>query len=144
VDPKLSRMLVAARGHGVLAEVLVVASFLGIQDPRERPADARERADNAHAEFADPDSEFVGILKLWEAYRAAHEDLTQSKLRGWCEKRFLSFLRMREWRELHRQLLLACQEMGWDTAGGKNEAEPAPARYRSLHRALIAGLPTQI
>ncbi|WP_295359702.1 ATP-dependent RNA helicase HrpA [Arenimonas sp.] len=162
VDPKLSRMLVAARGHGVLAEVLVVASFLGIQDPRERPSDAREKADNAHAEFADPQSEFVGILKLWEAYRVAHEDLTQSKLRTWCEKRFLSFLRMREWRELHRQLLLACEEMGWGgqeggqvhfswsdprqdrPAGRRSEPDPLLARYRSLHRALIAGLPTQI
>lgn len=161
VDPKLSRMLVAARGHGVLPEVLVVASFLGIQDPRERPADAREKADNAHAEFADPNSEFVGILKLWEAYRVAHEDLTQSKLRTWCEKRFLSFLRMREWRELHRQLLLACEEMGWEGgqvhfSGGtgrlpddrsrKNAPDPVsrdPA-YRNLHRALIAGLPSQV
>ena len=159
VDPKLARMLVAARGHDVLAEVLVIASFLGIQDPRERPVDAREKADNAHAEFADPDSEFVGILRLWEAYRTAHEELTQSKLRGWCEKRFLSFLRMREWRELHRQLLLACQEM-WQvnqvhfSAGilrassgesrRKNEPGSPASAYRSLHRALIAGLPTQV
>ena len=170
VDPKLARMLVAARGHGVLHELLVIASFLGIQDPRERPADAREKADNAHAEFADPNSEFVGILKLWEAYREAHEDLTQSKLRSWCEKRFLAFLRMREWRELHRQLRLACEELGWDTARGQvhfspeTEGEPDSAGesapdpksrrrkskpdtnpfYRQLHRALIAGLPAQI
>jgi ATP-dependent helicase HrpA len=147
VDPKLARMLVAARGHGCLAELVVIASFLGIQDPRERPADAREKADTAHAQFADPNSEFAGILKLWDAYRAAHEDLTQSKLRDWCEKRFLGYLRMREWRELHRQLLLACEEMGWDAA-----VHPAPdpgskaaaAFNASLHRALIAGLPSQI
>lgn len=158
VDPKLARMLVAANGHGVLHEMLVVASFLGIQDPRERPADAREKADNAHAEFADPDSEFIGILKLWDAYRQAHEDLTQSKLRGWCEKRFLAFLRMREWRELHRQLRLACEELRWDTGRGQvhfsPDVAPVPERdrkkdapvpfYRQLHRALIAGLPTQI
>ncbi|GAB2670499.1 ATP-dependent RNA helicase HrpA [Arenimonas aestuarii] len=170
VDPKLARMLVAARGHGVLHELLVIASFLGIQDPRERPADAREKADNAHAEFADPNSEFVGILTLWDAYREAHEDLTQSKLRGWCEKRFLAFLRMREWRELHRQLRLACEELGWnipargqvqsspDEDGGRTSprsvsADPGRRRkaapeanpaYRQLHRALIAGLPTQI
>jgi ATP-dependent helicase HrpA len=147
VDPKLARMLVAARGHGVLAQVLVIAAFLGIQDPRERPADAREKADNAHAEFADPASEFVGILRLWDAYRGAHEDLTQSKLRDWCEKRFLGFLRMREWRELHRQLLLACEEMGWDAAetpAPEPGSKVAVARYASLHRALIAGLPSQI
>ncbi|WP_374605529.1 helicase-related protein, partial [Arenimonas sp.] len=130
VDPKLARMLVAARGHGVLHELLVIASFLGIQDPRERPADAREKADNAHAQFADPNSEFVGILKLWEAYREAHEDLTQSKLRGWCEKHFLAFLRMREWRELHRQLRLACEELGWDTARGQVHFSPEPMGER--------------
>ncbi len=137
VDVKLARMLVAAHGHHCLREVIVLASFLGIQDPRERPADARAAADNAHAAFADPVSEFTGVLRLWGAYRQAHEDLTQSKLRAWCEKNFLGFLRMREWRELHRQLLLVCEELGWPL----NES---PAEYPFLHRALIAGLPTQI
>ena len=147
VDPKLARMLVAARTHGVLAEVLVIAAFLGIQDPRERPADSREKADNAHAQFADPNSEFVGILKLWQAYRAAHEDLTQSKLRDWCERHYLGFLRMREWRELHRQLLLACEEMQWPVDAAPDPepgSKAALTRYASLHRALIAGLPSQI
>src|SRR5690606_21580702 len=104
VDVKLSRMLVAAQQHGVLREMLVIASFLGVQDPRERPADARAAADAAHAQFADPKSEFVGILKLWDAYRTAHEDNTQSQLRKWADKHFLGFLRLREWWELHRQL----------------------------------------
>lgn len=137
VDVKLARMLVAAQAHGCLQEMLVIASFLGIQDPRERPADQRGAADNAHAEFRDTKSEFVGILKLWDAYRAAHEDSTQSQLRKWCEKHFLGFLRMREWRELHRQLKLQCDELGW-----QQNAESA--EYAALHRALIAGLPTQI
>src|SRR5690606_7773565 len=101
VDVKLARMLVAAQAHGCLHEMLAIASFLGIQDPRERPADQRAAADAAHAQFRDPRSEFVGILKLWEAYRVAHEDMTQSQLRRWCERNFLGFLRMREWRELH-------------------------------------------
>ncbi|MEO6366100.1 MAG: ATP-dependent RNA helicase HrpA [Luteimonas sp.] len=197
VDVKLSRMLVAAHAHGCLDEMLTIASFLGIQDPRERPSDQRAEADNAHAEFADSKSEFVGILKLWEAYRDAHEELTQSKLRAWCEKRFLGFLRMREWRELHRQLKLQCAELGWDaspvqstgvglaptssnprrresgdrplsTTGslddqpatvvegarlrGNAEQKPTIATsveglrtdYARLHRALLAGLPTQI
>lgn len=187
VDVKLARMLVAAQQHRCLREMLVIAAFLGIQDPRERPPEAREAADHAHAKFADARSEFVGILKLWEAYRAAHEDLTQSKLRDWCEKHFLGFLRMREWRELHRQLLLLCDELGWSLEeqvshpplqkGGKGDLRdqkskanppssaartPAPffkggvllgedatekerlAAYQALHRALIAGLPTQV
>ncbi|MGH8063309.1 MAG: ATP-dependent RNA helicase HrpA, partial [Pseudoxanthomonas sp.] len=137
VDVKLARMLVAAHGNGCLREMTVIASFLGIQDPRERPPEAREAADNAHAKFADPKSEFVGILKLWQAYRDAHEELTQSKLRDWCERHFLGFLRMREWRELHRQLLLLCEELGW-------QLNTQEAEYVPLHRALLAGLPTQV
>src|SRR5690606_12935113 len=152
VDVKLARMLVAAGAHGCLREVLVIAAFLGIQDPRERPADQRGAADAAHAAFADPRSEFVAILRLWEAYRAAHEDLTQSQLRKWCERNFLAFLRMREWRELHRQLRLQCAELGWaeEAADGgvllAGDADPAQARdrYQRLHRALLAGLPTQV
>ena len=205
VDVKLARMLVAAQAAGCLRPMLVIASFLGIQDPRERPADARSAADTAHAQFADGRSEFVGVLRLWDAYRQAHEDLTQSKLRDWCGRHFLGFLRMREWRELHRQLRLLCEELGWkeedadaamaplldgsrappvardDAAAvkatrgqlhraarlareGKTEAAPVAVRaqqdqapagggfsermragaYQTLHRALIAGLPTQI
>ena len=180
VDVKLSRMLIAAEKHGVLHEMLAIASFLGIQDPRERPADARAAADAAHAEFADPKSEFIGIWKLWEAFRIAHEDLSQSQLRKWAEKRYLGFLRLREWRELHRQLKLQCEALGWsssrretpsssiETGRGRRrrprkpgqgddgsaivQAEPAAGAnegaqhvdYARLHRALIAGLPTQL
>ena len=135
-------MLVAAHEHGCLREMLAIASFLGIQDPRERPADQRGAADAAHAQFADPRSEFVGILKLWDAYRAAHEDLTQSQLRKWAEKHFLGFLRLREWRELHRQLKLVCDELGWPQ--DDDSANRRPRAYAHLHRALIAGLPTQV
>jgi ATP-dependent RNA helicase HrpA len=142
VDVKLARMLVAANTHGCLREMLTIAAFLGIQDPRERPADQRAAADNAHAEFADAKSEFVGIVKLWDAYQAAHEELTQSKLRAWCEKHFLGFLRMREWRELHRQLRLLCDELGWQVSTTHTEIDHAA--YATLHRALLAGLPTQL
>ncbi|SFL26375.1 ATP-dependent RNA helicase HrpA [Lysobacter sp. cf310] len=180
VDVKLARMLVAAQAHGCLREMIAIAAFLGIQDPRERPADQRGAADAAHAEFADPRSEFVGILKLWEAYQSAHEELTQSKLRSWCEKHFLGFLRMREWRELHRQLKLLCEELGWASdrahepqaaaasarprASGQDDPRARLSRqggqarkpgedeavsydasaYATLHRALLAGLPSQI
>ncbi|WP_271680094.1 DUF3418 domain-containing protein [Thermomonas mangrovi] len=152
VDVKLARMLVAAHAHGVLREMLVIASFLGIQDPRERPADARAAADAAHAQFADAKSEFVGILKLWDGYRSAHEELTQSQLRKWADKHFLGFLRLREWWELHRQLKLQCEEL-WPAAergAGALSAlaaqgeEASGQSYAALHRALIAGLPTQL
>ncbi len=158
VDVKLARMLIAAQKHGCLREMLTIASFLGIQDPRERPSDQRGAADAAHAEFADQKSEFVGILKLWDAYRAAHEDMTQSQLRKWADKHFLGFLRLREWRELHRQLKLQCDELQWTSDDGGRRAGSSPpspvsdatetvrqgAPYAALHRALIAGLPTQI
>jgi ATP-dependent helicase HrpA len=137
VDVKLARMLVAAQKHDCLREMFIIASFLAIQDPRERPADARGAADTAHAIFADPKSEFIGVVKLWDAYALAHADLTQSKLRDWCEKHFLGFLRMREWRELHRQLLVLGEELGW-------RANETPADYAPLHRAVLAGLPTQV
>ena len=157
VDVKLARMLVAAQVHGVVREMLVIASFLGIQDPRERPADARAAADAAHAQFADAKSEFVGILKLWHAYREAHEAMTQSQLRKWADRNFLGFLRLREWWELHRQLKLQCEELwperGSGSLSAKSEPDPLSAvpeggigaqSYAALHRALIAGLPTQI
>ncbi|GAB3730123.1 ATP-dependent RNA helicase HrpA [Silanimonas algicola] len=136
VDVKLARMLIAAKERGALREMIVIASFLGLQDPRERPQEAREAADRAHAAFADERSEFVSILKLWDAYRAAHEDLSQSKLRDWCSSRFLNYLRLREWRELHRQLILNCEALGW----AQNDA---PADYADLHRALLCGLALQ-
>jgi len=106
IDAQLARMLVEAQKLGVVTDVLPIVAFLGTQDPRERPADKQQQADTAHAEFTDPQSDFIGVLNLWNAYRAAHEELTQSKLRDWCAKHFVSFMRMREWRELHRQLLL--------------------------------------
>src|SRR5690348_2665123 len=127
IDVQLARMLVEARRLHVFEQVLPIVAFLGIQDPRERPADKRGEADSAHAQFADPKSDFIGILNLWNAYRAAHEELTQSKLRDWCEKHFLSFLRMREWRELHRQLLLGAGDEG-PGAGAQKPGAGAPAR----------------
>ena len=117
VDVALARMLVEAERLGVSREMMILVSFLSIQDPRERPADARQQADAAHAQFTDPKSDFLGVLKLWAAYTAAHEDLTQSKLRDWCRSNFLSFLRMREWRELHRQLLVLKPGMGNGESG---------------------------
>ena len=124
IDVQLARMLVEAEKLHALRELLAIAAFLSIQDPRERPADARQQADAAHAAFADPKSDFVGVLNLWREYDHAHEELTQSKLRDWCSRHFLSFMRMREWRELHRQLLLVVQELGWKL----DAVSPSPLR----------------
>ncbi|MEO8670393.1 MAG: ATP-dependent RNA helicase HrpA [Tahibacter sp.] len=152
IDVALGRMLIEARTLGAVQELLVLASFLSIQDPRERPADARQAADQAHAPFLDARSDFVSVLKLWQAHAAAHEELSQSKLRDWCQARFLSYLRMREWRELHRQLLLLVQEMHWpleprgevgDSTAAVPEALDA-ASYQAVHCCLISGWPTQV
>ncbi|MFC5524670.1 ATP-dependent RNA helicase HrpA [Rhodanobacter ginsengisoli] len=126
IDVQLARMLVEGEKRHALREVLTIVSFLSIQDPRERPSDARQQADAAHAVFADPSSDFVGVLNLWRAYHDVHEELTQSKLRDWCSRHFLSFMRMREWRELHRQLLLVVQELGWQLEA--SGSAPSPLR----------------
>jgi ATP-dependent helicase HrpA len=173
IDVQLARMVVEAEKLGSLRELLVIVAFLSIQDPRERPADARQQADQAHANFADPKSDLSGVLNMWRQYDQAHEELTQSKLRDWCSRHFLSFLRMREWRELHRQLLLVGEEI-WGASTrerGASKAEisrskesgqrskaanakaadvprsPLPVpdeKYEAIHRSLLAGLPTQV
>ncbi|MGH8163815.1 MAG: helicase-related protein, partial [Rhodanobacteraceae bacterium] len=154
IDAQLARMLIEAQRLNVLPEVLPIVAFLGLQDPRERPADRRAQADAAHAAFADPKSDFVGVLNLWRAYRLAHEESTQSKLRDWCARHFLNFSRMREWRELHRQLLLVT-EAGAGTAGresgtcvplqsGPRPPVPGSELYQAIHCALLAGLPTNV
>ncbi|MGE7138221.1 ATP-dependent RNA helicase HrpA [Luteibacter sp. NPDC031894] len=155
IDVQLARMLVEARRLGSLAELTTIVAFLSIQDPRERPADARGQADAAHAQFADPKSDFVGVLNLWRAYHSAAEELTSSKLRDWCSRHFLSFMRMREWRELHRQLVLVARDIGWSSSAP--EVQPAPshtspeasgpggeALFEAVHLSLLAGLPTQV
>jgi ATP-dependent helicase HrpA len=143
IDVQLARMLVEAEKLHSLRELLTIVSFLSIQDPRERPADARQQADTAHAAFADPKSDFVGVFNLWREYGKAHEDLTQSKLRDWCSRHFLSFMRMREWRELHRQLLLVVQELGWKLEPsssspllGEGRGEGATSRSASKAKAV--------
>lgn len=137
VDVALGRMLVEARDKQALRELHVLTAFLSTQDPRERPSDARVLADAAHAAFADKQSDFVGVLQLWAAYQTAHAEFTQSRLRDWCQAHFLSYLRMREWRELHRQLLLITQELGW---AQHSEA----ASFEAVHRCLLSGWPTQV
>jgi ATP-dependent helicase HrpA len=137
IDVALARMLIEAQRSGSLRELLILVSFLSIQDPRERPADARQAADAAHAPWLDAKSDFVTVLTLWHAHALAHEELTQSKLRDWCKDRFLSYLRMREWRELHRQLLVIAEESGW-----KQNAEGAI--FEAIHACLLAGWPTQV
>ena len=85
-------------------EVLIIASALSVQDPKERPMDKQETADAKHEQFRDPTSDFLGFLKLWDAYHEQARHLSHSKLRTWCKENFISYVRMREWHDIHGQL----------------------------------------
>ncbi|MCP5459192.1 MAG: ATP-dependent RNA helicase HrpA, partial [Gammaproteobacteria bacterium] len=133
IDPRLGRMILAAHRHGSLKEVLVIGSALAIQDPRERPLEHRQAADEKHRRFYDERSDFLSLLKLWEYYHEQARKLSRSKLRSLCQQEFLSFVRMREWHDLHQELHGLVTEMGFHP----NEL---PADYNSLHQALLTGL----
>ena len=145
VDPRLARMLVEAARTGAAAEMLVVVAALAAQDPRLRPLDRREAADRAHALFAETGadkadqtarqtarSDFLAFIKLWRWIEHVRAENTRSAFQRLLEKHFLSPPRVREWHALHRQLLLACKELGM-------QVNTQPADYATLHRALIAG-----
>lgn len=137
LDPRLSRMILAGAEHGSLSEVLILAAALGLQDPRERPAAAKNEADQAHRQFRDESSDFLGWLKLWAFFDEAQSTLSNNQLRKFCQKNFLSYLRMREWRELHQQLLRITKELGM-TPNTKL------ADYEQIHKALLPGLLSRI
>jgi ATP-dependent helicase HrpA len=112
IDPRIGRMILAAADEGCMDEVLVIASALAVQDPRERPLDKQQAADEAHRKFRDERSDFLGYLKLWDFYHAQAEHLSTNKLRKLCQANFLSFVRMREWHDVHQQLHGIVGEMG--------------------------------
>jgi ATP-dependent helicase HrpA len=112
IDPRIARMILAAREERVLPEVLIIASALSIDDPRERPMDQRDAADAAHAQFRDPKSDFLAYLKLWDWYHEHAHHLSQSKLRKLCRETFLSYVRLREWHDVHSQLHAIMNDTG--------------------------------
>ena len=133
LDPRLGRMLCEGARHGALAEMLSLTAVLSIQDPRERPVGMQSQADEKHRLFTDPRSDFSGLLKLRDAWRAARESRGTSAARRWCREHFLSAARMREWDELRGQLAQLAGEIGWR----ENEK---PAAFEAVHRALLSGL----
>jgi ATP-dependent helicase HrpA len=140
LDPRIARMIVAARDHDCMTEMLILASALSIQDPRDRPVDQRDAADEAHRQFIDERSDFLSDLKLWTWYAAAADGegpaehkLSQRQLRDLCRSRFISPLRMREWRDVHHQLATTTAEHHW-------RLNAKPATYEQIHKALLAGL----
>jgi ATP-dependent helicase HrpA len=129
LDPRVARMLVAARAEGCLEQVLVIAAGLSVQDPRARPLERAAAADERHAQFAHERSDFLSYLKLW--------NLFEGKLEKACRENFLSIPRMREWRDIEIQLKKSVSELGWRMSAVSAER---PEAYKAIHRALLAGL----
>ncbi len=134
LDPRVGRMILAAVDSACLTEMLIVASALSVQDPRDRPMEYQQQADEKHKKFADEKSEFLSYLKIWRWFEQAIEHKKSNRqLQDTCRENFLSQLRLREWRDVHSQLLTIVKEQGW-------RMNEAPATYDQLHLALLTGL----
>ena len=134
LDPRVGRMILAAQDNVCLSEVLIIAAALSVQDPRDRPLEYQQAADEAHKKFADEKSEFLCYVKIWRWFEEAIEHKkTNRQLQDNCHANFLSQLRLREWRDVHSQLLTIVREQGW-------RLNEAPATYENLHSALLTGL----
>ncbi|MCW5767229.1 MAG: ATP-dependent RNA helicase HrpA [Phycisphaeraceae bacterium] len=137
IDPRVGRMILAAEHEGCLEEALVIAAALSVQDPRERPMELAEKADAAHLEFRNEESDFLGILGLWRFAREQERHLSHSKFRKMCKEKFISFVRLREWEDIHKQLRSLVLEMGVRDSS-------APDKPDLIHRALLTGLLTSV
>jgi ATP-dependent helicase HrpA len=138
LDPRVARMILSAKREGCLKEILIIASVLSIQDPRERPMDKREAADQAHAKFHAENSDFMSYLKIWDWAENAFKNKKSNKdLLNQCHQNFLSFLRLKEWRELYAQLLDIAEEMEFKLS---EKTAPENVKYESIHKALLSGL----
>ncbi len=137
-DPKLARMLLSAAELNALSEVAIIVAALGVQDPREKPADRLPQADAKHAQYRAEESDFLTLLNIWNAFEEQKKHLTNSKLRKYCQDNFLSYMRMREWHDIHTQLLqVACGELKLKLNGN-------PANYEQIHCSLLPGLLSNI
>ena len=137
VDPRFARMIVESDKNGSLNELVVITSGLSIQDPRERPGDKQQAADQAHKQWADQDSDFVSLLNLWNHFEEKRRDLSTNQYSKYCRSQYVSFIRMREWRDLHHQLHSACRALSL-------KENQQSADYASVHRSLLSGLLGQI
>ena len=142
LDPRIGRALIAGQQAGIAPVVRILCAGLTIQDPRDRPADKRQAADEAQRDFADKQSDFVSLLKIWDAFQQAKRDESGNGVKRWCHRHFVNFMRMREWEDLARQLRQIERDMGWPAAaatGVQSEVDVA-----GLHRAVLSGFIDQI
>ncbi len=137
VDPRLGKMLLTAAEKGCLWEVMVIVSAISIQDPRERPQEKQQAADEMHRRFADKQSDFLAWINLWQYWQSQQKALTRNQLRRLCKKEFLNYLRLREWQDIYQQIRVTVREMGLPI-----NSEPAP--YVPVHTALLSGLLSHI
>jgi ATP-dependent helicase HrpA len=133
VDPRIARMIIESGKQGCAREILVIAAALSIQDPRERPTDNQQAADTAHRRFAQPESDFLAFVALWDYLAERQRELSGSAFRRLCRAEFLNYLRVREWQDLHGQLSSLTRDLGINTKTSSSE------RVR-VHTALLAGL----
>ena len=133
IDPKLARILLQAKNENALREVLIIVSALATQDPRERPLDKQQAADEKHAPFKDKVSDFNFYINLWDAYHIEKKELSSNQLRKWCRKNFISWMRMREWIDTFNQIkkMLSALKLTLNTSA---------ATYEQIHRSLLIGL----
>ncbi|MBT62868.1 MAG: ATP-dependent RNA helicase HrpA [Puniceicoccaceae bacterium] len=156
VDPTVARMLLQAQREHALPEVLVIASGLSIQDPRERPAELAKEADEMHKQFTHPESDFLTLLNIWNSYHEKLDSLSQNKLRKFCKSHFLAYQRMREWRDIHHQLERILKERRGsksDRPKSNTKTPHAPRStpqsateqsYAAIHRSILTGLLSNI
>ena len=132
VDPRIGKIIFEADANGCLADVLVIAAALEIQDPRQRPLDKQQAADTAHEQFADPQSDFMALLNLWNFFQEQKKNLSNSRLRKCCQTNFLSYSLMQQWRDIYRQLRNMARESRLHIGDPKGDYEP-------IHKSLLAG-----
>ncbi|MBN6067009.1 ATP-dependent RNA helicase HrpA [Aggregatibacter actinomycetemcomitans] len=137
VDPRLAKMLLSAVNFGSVYEVMIIVSALSIQDPRERPTEKQQAADEKHRRFADKKSDFLAFLNLWNYLQEQQKALSKNQFRRQCQKDFLNYLRIREWQDIYQQIRLAVREMGLPINSEK-------AEYQQIHTALLSGLLSHI
>jgi ATP-dependent helicase HrpA len=138
IDPRIARMLLEAEQEGCVEEVLVIASAMTIQDPRERPLDQTQKADQMHAPFKDPTSDFITLLRIWNHYYSQGEAIkTQNRMRKFCREHFLSYRRMREWRDVHNQIRTILNEQGEKPA--REKTTDAQKLTAGIHKSILSG-----
>ena len=151
LDPRLSRMLIEAQQQGCIAETVIIAAALSIPDPRERPVEKAPEADRMHAGFDDPNSDFVTLLNIWDRYYAHwHKVKSSNQMKKFCREHYLSFKRMREWRDIHSQIFTILKEhkmlnseLGMQNAESGN-LKISEAQYEKIHKAVLSGFLSNI